>query len=125
MVEMDPDLRRRMLAYYDERASEYEEAYTRGTGTASIKDTVPVDLNRVVPADSPRFLISPGGITNAGEIAATALSLHTFEVHAVVASRIRGTGPAARGATKPPPVLSAAVRALLARPRTPLNLQTP
>lgn len=33
---MDPDLRRLMLAYYDERAPEYEEAYTLGTGTASI-----------------------------------------------------------------------------------------
>jgi SAM-dependent methyltransferase len=32
------DLRDRMLAYYDERAPEYEEAYTRGTGTASITD---------------------------------------------------------------------------------------
>jgi demethylmenaquinone methyltransferase/2-methoxy-6-polyprenyl-1,4-benzoquinol methylase len=27
-----------MLAYYNERAPEYEEAYTRGTGTASIPD---------------------------------------------------------------------------------------
>lgn len=27
-----------MLAYYDERASEYEEAYTLGTGTSSIRD---------------------------------------------------------------------------------------
>ena len=27
-----------MLAYYDERASEYEEAYTLGTGTSSIQD---------------------------------------------------------------------------------------
>ena len=27
-----------MLAYYDERAPEYEEAYTRGTGTASITE---------------------------------------------------------------------------------------
>ena len=27
-----------MLAYYDERAPEYEEAYTLGTGTASITD---------------------------------------------------------------------------------------
>jgi len=35
---MDSDLRRRMLAYYDERAPEYEEAYTLGTGTASIPD---------------------------------------------------------------------------------------
>ena len=35
---MDSDLRRQMLAYYDERASEYEEAYTLGTGSSSIRD---------------------------------------------------------------------------------------
>jgi SAM-dependent methyltransferase len=35
---MEPDLRRSMLRYYDERAAEYEEAYVRGTGTASIPD---------------------------------------------------------------------------------------
>ena len=35
---MDHGLRDRMLAYYNERASEYEEAYTRGTGTTSITD---------------------------------------------------------------------------------------
>lgn len=35
---MDSDLRQRMLAYYDERAPEYEEVYTLGTGSASIPD---------------------------------------------------------------------------------------
>jgi cyclopropane fatty-acyl-phospholipid synthase-like methyltransferase len=35
---MDSDLRHSMLRYYDERASEYEEAYVLGTGTASIAD---------------------------------------------------------------------------------------
>ena len=35
---MDSDLRQWMLAYYDQRAPEYEEAYTLGTGTASIPD---------------------------------------------------------------------------------------
>jgi ubiquinone/menaquinone biosynthesis C-methylase UbiE len=35
---MDADLRRTMLRYYDERAPEYEDAYLRGTGTASIPD---------------------------------------------------------------------------------------
>jgi len=35
---MDPLLRKNMLAYYNERASEYEEAYRLGTGTASITD---------------------------------------------------------------------------------------
>jgi ubiquinone/menaquinone biosynthesis C-methylase UbiE len=35
---MDADLRRSMFRYYDERASEYEEAFIKGTGTASIPD---------------------------------------------------------------------------------------
>jgi demethylmenaquinone methyltransferase/2-methoxy-6-polyprenyl-1,4-benzoquinol methylase len=35
---MDTILRQQMLAYYNERAPEYEEAYTLGTGTASITD---------------------------------------------------------------------------------------
>jgi len=35
---MDSDLRQGMLRYYDERAPEYEDAYLRGTGTASIPD---------------------------------------------------------------------------------------
>lgn len=35
---MDSDRRQSMLRYYDERASEYEEAYVLGTGTASIPD---------------------------------------------------------------------------------------
>jgi ubiquinone/menaquinone biosynthesis C-methylase UbiE len=35
---MDDDLRRSMFRYYDERASEYEEAYVLGTGTASIQN---------------------------------------------------------------------------------------
>lgn len=36
--EMDSDLRLRMLSYYNERAAEYEEVYTLGTGSASIPD---------------------------------------------------------------------------------------
>jgi SAM-dependent methyltransferase len=35
---MDADLRRHMLDYYNERAPEYEEVYTLGTGSASIRD---------------------------------------------------------------------------------------
>jgi len=35
---MEADLRRSMFRYYDERASEYEDAYIKGTGTASIPD---------------------------------------------------------------------------------------
>jgi hypothetical protein len=78
------------------------------------KDTAPVDLNTLVPADSPWYLLVPGGITNAGEIAVTAINLHTLELHAVVASPIPGIGPAARGATKPP-ALPENVRQLLRR----------
>ena len=33
---MDSGLRVNMLRYYDERAPEYEQAYTAGTGTSSI-----------------------------------------------------------------------------------------
>jgi uncharacterized membrane protein len=62
----------------------------------------PVDLNSLIPEDSPWYIFAPGGITNAGEIAATAFNSSTFEVHAVVLSPIAGIGPAARGATKPP-----------------------
>jgi probable HAF family extracellular repeat protein len=62
----------------------------------------PIDINTLVPADSPWYLLIPGGINEAGAIAATALNLNTFEVHAVLASPITGIGPAARGATKPP-----------------------
>src|ERR1043166_8867731 len=35
---MDAVLRNSMLRYYDERASEYEDAYVLGTGTSSISD---------------------------------------------------------------------------------------
>jgi hypothetical protein len=48
---MDEGLRDRMLRYYNERASEYEDAYTRGTGTASITDpTVFIAEIRVLEA---------------------------------------------------------------------------
>ncbi len=48
--DVDQDLRRRMLTYYDERAPEYEQAYTLGTGTSSITDpTVFTDEIRVLP----------------------------------------------------------------------------
>jgi probable HAF family extracellular repeat protein len=63
-----------------------------------------VDLNTLIPADSPWYVLIPGGINNSGAIAATALNLDTFEVHAVLLSSIRGIGPVARGTTKPPAV---------------------
>jgi len=66
------------------------------------KDQAPIDLNSLLPVDSHWYLLSPGGITNSGEIAATAVNLNTFELHAVVVSPIAGVAPAARGAKKPP-----------------------
>jgi len=80
--------------------------------TAAFTNTAPVDLNAWVPADSPWYLISPGGISAAGEIAVTAVNLQTFEIHAVVLSPVNGVGRAARGAIKPP-VLPESVRRLL------------
>lgn len=78
------------------------------------QDQATVDLNTLLPAGSPWYVLIPGGINNAGEIAATALNLNTFEVHAVLVSPIAGVGPAARGATKPPS-LPAKVKNLVQR----------
>jgi len=75
-------------------------------------DKGPTDINTLLPADSPWYLLIPGGINEAGAIAAAAVNLNTFEVHAVLASPITGVGPAARGATKPP-TLPEGVRKLL------------
>lgn len=66
------------------------------------KDQDAVDLDTLIPADSPWHLLSPAGITDSGEIAATAVNLNTFEVHAVVLSPIDGGGRRARGPKKPP-----------------------
>jgi probable HAF family extracellular repeat protein len=76
------------------------------------QNAAPIDLNSLIPVDSPWFLLTPAGISDAGQIATTALNLNTFELHAVVLSEIPGVGPAARGASKPP-VLPAAVRSFL------------
>jgi probable HAF family extracellular repeat protein len=73
------------------------------------ENNVPVDLNSLVPADSPWYLLFPAGINNAGEIAVTAVNLVTFDVHGVVLSPMPGTGRAARGATKPPALSGAAL----------------
>jgi len=61
----------------------------------------------------PGFCWHPA-LSDAGEIATTASNLNTFEVHAVVLSRIAGIGPAARGATKLP-ALPDKVRKLIQR----------
>ena len=73
------------------------------------KDQAPLDLNTLVPANSPWFINSSGGINNSGEIAANATNLNTFEVHAVLLVPVLGVGPASRGTTKPP-ILPQSVR---------------
>jgi uncharacterized membrane protein len=80
------------------------------------ENSAPVDLNSLLPTGSPWFLLTPGGISNAGQIATTAFNMDTFEVHAVVLSPVLGIGPAARGAAKAP-VLPETVRKLLAKGR--------
>jgi uncharacterized membrane protein len=65
------------------------------------KDQAPVDLNTLIPADSPWFILNTAGITNSGEIAATALNMNTFEAHGVLLSPMHGNGPTARGASSP------------------------
>lgn len=66
------------------------------------ENNVPMDLNSLIPADSPWYLLSANSVNDAGEIAATAVNINNFEVHAVLATPNAGIGPAARGTTKPP-----------------------
>ncbi len=59
---MDSELRKSMLDYYNERAEEYEEAFTLGTGTASIADhnlfkSEAVTLSKVVKGFAHGILI--------------------------------------------------------------------
>jgi probable HAF family extracellular repeat protein len=74
---------------------------------------VPVDVNTLVPADSPWYAMVPAGINQAGEITTVALNMQTSEVHAVVLLPRVGIGPEARGAVKPPHVPDAVRRRLL------------
>jgi probable HAF family extracellular repeat protein len=74
---------------------------------------VPVDVNTLLPADSPWYAVMPGGINQAGEIAAVAVNLQTFEVHAVVLSPRAGLGRPARGRVAPPHLPEATRRRLL------------
>lgn len=46
---MDRELRSSMLRYYDERAREYDEAYTKGTGTSSLQPVVFTAESRDLP----------------------------------------------------------------------------
>jgi probable HAF family extracellular repeat protein len=64
-------------------------------------DSVPTDLNSLIPVDSPWYLLAAASINDVGEIVGWAVNLNTFEVHAFLASPNNGRG-AARGAAKPP-----------------------
>jgi len=48
------------------------------------------NLNTLVPADSPWYVTSVGGINDAGEIAGVAFNRQTSDVHAVVLSPTGG-----------------------------------
>jgi probable HAF family extracellular repeat protein len=63
------------------------------------------DLNTVLAADSPWYLINAASINSAGQIAATGVNTDTGEAHAVLLSPLPATGaPAARGAARVPPL---------------------
>jgi probable HAF family extracellular repeat protein len=63
---------------------------TGGTMRALLwQNGVAVDLNMLVPADSPWDVTSVGGINDAGEIAGVAVNRQTSEVHAVLLSPSR------------------------------------
>jgi hypothetical protein len=66
------------------------------------QNNIPTDLNSLIPADTPWYLLTAASINDVGEIVGWAVNTNTFEVHAVLASPIAGIGPAAQGATKPP-----------------------
>jgi probable HAF family extracellular repeat protein len=70
------------------------------------------DLNTLVPANSPLYLLQALSINDLGEIVGLALNADNSEVHAFLAIPVVGIGPAARGATRPA-VLPAEARRLL------------
>jgi probable HAF family extracellular repeat protein len=68
-------------------------------------DQPPIDLNTLVPADSPLYLLNAFGINDAGQVVGFGLNLDNFEIHGFLATPVSGKGgPAARGAIKSPVV---------------------
>jgi probable HAF family extracellular repeat protein len=59
------------------------------------------DLNTLIPADSPLYLLSGESINNAGQIAGFGLDPATGNVHAFLASPTPGGGPAAHFVNRP------------------------
>jgi len=63
------------------------------------------DLNTVLAADSPWYIVNAASINDAGQIGATGVNIGTGEVHAVLLSPLPPNGaPVARGATRVPPL---------------------
>ena len=63
------------------------------------------DLNTVLAADSPWYLVNAASINSAGQIAATGVNINTGEAHAVLLSPLPPSGaPVARGAVRVPPL---------------------
>jgi probable HAF family extracellular repeat protein len=75
---------------------------TFNMGALVWQNGVSTDLNVLIPADTPWYLLAAASINDAGEIVGWAVNTNTFEVHAFLASPIVGIGPAARGAVRPP-----------------------
>jgi probable HAF family extracellular repeat protein len=60
------------------------------------------DLNALIPADSPLYLLGVFWINDAGQIAVLGLDVNTFEIHAFLASPNAGNGGlAVRDSTRP------------------------
>jgi probable HAF family extracellular repeat protein len=74
------------------------------------QNKVMTDLNTLIPADSPLYLVFGCAINDAGEIVGQALDKSTGEIHAYLATPIPGTAasasdtPAAREAASPMPL---------------------
>lgn len=79
-----------------------------------------LDLNALVPADSPLYLVFPEMISDAGEIVGMAIETSTGDPHAFLATPVKSTGAAASFAPEvqrvtTPMALPASARKLLRR----------
>jgi probable HAF family extracellular repeat protein len=63
---------------------------------------VPTDLNVLIPADTPWYLLAAASINYAGEIVWMGSEHDRLRSSRILASPIVGIGPAARGAVRPP-----------------------
>ena len=64
------------------------------------------DLNALVPADTPFYMLTAFGISDSGQIIGFGLDFNTFEIHGFLATPVAGSSAAARGPMKPAAVPS-------------------